>query len=180
VTTYIYLGAIAFGVTLLAASLVLGSKDTDHGGSHGHADDGAPALGWAPITSLRFWVFLLAFGGAAGYALERLDSSAAVAAGGALGVGWASGALAVAIIRSLSRSSASSQIGAKELVGATGLLVLPVGPGKPGKVRVEIKGRAEDYVANTVDETGDLPTGTQVLIVAEGEPGSLLVTKAEV
>jgi hypothetical protein len=66
-----------------------------------------------------------------------------------------------------------------ELVGTNGLLTLPAGPGKPGKVRVEIGGRAEDYVANVVEDTEELPTGTSVLVVAEGERGSLLVAKAE-
>ena len=68
-----------------------------------------------------------------------------------------------------------------ELVGQSGTLTLPVGPGQPGKVRVEIKGRAEDYVANVVeeDEPVVMPTGTPVLVVAEGERGSLLVAKAE-
>lgn len=172
----IYLGAIAFGVTLLAASFVLGGKDTDHGDS-GHADFG---LAWAPIGSLRFWVFFLTFGGGAGFALTKLGSTAVVAGISAGGIGWVSGALAVTIIRMMSKSSASSDIGATDVVGSTGTLVLPVGPGKPGKVRVDIKGRTEDFVANVVEDGGELPTGTSVLIVSEGERGSLLVTKSDV
>lgn len=35
----LYLAAVAFGATLLAASFVLGGKDTDHGDG-GHADMG--------------------------------------------------------------------------------------------------------------------------------------------
>ena len=64
----IYLGAIAFGVTLLVASFALGGKDTDHG-DHG----GDAALAWAPFGSLRFWVFFFAFGGGAGFALTVLE-----------------------------------------------------------------------------------------------------------
>lgn len=174
--THFYLGAVAFGATLLVASLVLGGKDTDHGG-HAH-DGGGLGLGWAPVGSLRFWVFLFAFGGAAGLALGALGSSAAVAAGGALGIGWASGAIAVAAIRSLTRHSVSSQLATADLVGATGTLVLPVGPGRPGKVRIDIQGRTDDYIANLVE--GDaLPAGAPVLIVAEGERGTLLVAKSE-
>jgi membrane protein implicated in regulation of membrane protease activity len=173
---HVYLGAVAFGLTLLLASLVLGGKDTDHAGHDG--DAGELGLGWAPVTSLRFWVFLLTFGGGAGLALTALGSSSAIAAGGALGVGWASGALAVVAIRSLTRHSVSSELRAAELIGQTGTLVLPLGPGRPGKVRVDVKGRTEDYVANLVDD-GELPSGAAVLIVAEGEHGSLLVTRAE-
>ncbi|CAN5809513.1 hypothetical protein BH11MYX3_BH11MYX3_32860 [soil metagenome] len=174
---HVYLGAVAFGVTLLLASIVLGGKDTDHGDAH---DGGGLGLGWAPVTSLRFWVFLFAFGGGAGLALGALGSSPTVAAIGAGAVGWMAGAIAVAVVRSLNKHSVSSDVKGAELIGTSGTLTLPVGPGKPGKVRVEIKGRAEDYIANTVDETeAELPTGTPVLVVAEGERGSLLVAKAE-
>ena len=171
----LYLGAVAFGVTLLVASFLLGGKDTDHGDG-GHADMG---LAWAPFGSLRFWVFLLTFGGGAGFALTKLGSSSVIAGVGAGAIGWLAGALAVTVIRSMSKHSASSEVASAELVGSTGTLILPASPGTPGKVRVEIKGRAEDFVANVVEDGGNLPTGTTVLIVAEGERGSLLVAKHE-
>lgn len=173
---HLYLGAVAFGATLLVASLVLGGKDAHHGGGDGDAGFG---LGVAPLTSLRFWVFLFAFGGGAGLALTALGSSQVVAAIGALAIGWTAGALAVTVIRRLTRDSVSSMAVAADLVGATGTLVLPLAPGLTGKVRVDIRGRTEDYVAHLVDDTGNLPTGAAVLIVAEGERGSLLVAKTE-
>ncbi|HVK87961.1 MAG TPA: hypothetical protein VM513_27765 [Kofleriaceae bacterium] len=173
--TTIYLAAIAFGVTLLLASILLGGKDTDHG----DGPDTDVGLAWAPVMSLRFWVFFLAFGGGAGYALTRLGSSEVVSAVGALGIGWAAGAVAVLVVHKVSKESVSSDVTASELVGVTGTLVLPVGPGKPGKVRVEIKGRSEDFVATLVEDGAELPTGTPVLIVAEGDRGSLLVAKTE-
>jgi len=177
---HVYLGAVAFGVTLLVASFLMGGKDTDHGdGGHAH-DGGDLGFGWVPVGSLRFWVFLFTFGGGAGLALTGLGSSAVVAAAGALGIGWAAGAVAVAVVRSLSKHSVSSELGAAELVGATGTLVLPIGPGKPGKVRVALKGRTEDFVANVVEDGGELPTGSAVLIVAESEGGELLVAKGEI
>lgn len=171
--SHIYLGAVAFGLTLLVASMFF------HGGKDIHHDhDTAAGLGWAPITSVRFWVFFFAFGGGAGYALTSLENPT-IAAVGAVGIGWVSGTMAVAIIRSLSKRSVSSAVDAKQLVGVTGTLLLPVGPGKPGKVRIALGDRAEDYVANVVDDGGDLPSGSSVLIVAEGDLGSLLVTKSE-
>jgi hypothetical protein len=175
--TQIYLGAVAFGLTLLVASLLLGGKDAHGDGHDGHV--GGDVFGVAPVTSLRFWVFMLAFGGGAGLALTWLGSSATIAAIGALGIGWIAGAGAVAIISSLRKNSVSSELGATELVGTNGTLLLPCAPGKPGKVRVNVKGRAEDFVANVVDDGDTLPTGASVLIVAEGDHGSLLVAKAE-
>lgn len=172
----IYLGAMAFGVTLLVASLVLGGKDTDHGG-HAH-DSGTPGLGWAPITSLRFWVFLFAFGGGVGFALDELGSTTTISLIGALAVGWLTGALAVGVIRGLGKRSVSSAVGGADLIGIVGTLVLPAEPGKPGKVRVEVKGRAEDYVAH-VDDGPHLVTGTSVLVLAERDHGALLVARHE-
>jgi hypothetical protein len=173
--SHIYLGAVAFGVTLLVASFVLGGKDT----SHGHHGDASASLGWAPVASLRFWVFLFTFGGAAGLALDALEGGTTIPAIGALGIGWTSGVLAIAVIRSLTKTSTSSGVAAAELIGTTGKLLLPAGPGKPGKVRIEIKGRAEDYVARVVEDGGDLPSGSIVLIVSEDATGSLLVTRHE-
>lgn len=176
----LYLVAIGFGVTLLVASLVLGSKDTDAGGeAHGDPGAGGAMLAWAPFMSLRFWVFFLAFGGGTGYALEQLGRSQTMSMLAALGVGWIAGAVAVAVVSRLSKNSVSSAVAGSELVGTTGTLVLPIGPGQPGKVRVDVKGRAEDFVANGVDENLSLPTGTAVMVVSEGERGTLLVTKAE-
>jgi hypothetical protein len=173
--TTIFLAAAAFGVTLLLASILLGGKDTDSG----DGPDLGIGLAWAPVMSLRFWVFLLAFGGGAGFALTKLGSSSVVATLGALGIGWAAGAIAVMVVHKIGKDSVSSDVDATELVGVTGTLVLPVGPGKPGKVRVEIRGRSEDFVANLVDDGSELPTGAAVLIVSEGERGTLLVAKGE-
>ena len=175
---HLFLGAVAFGVTLLVASFLLGGKDTDHGGG-GHHGDSAPGFGWAPFSSLRFWVFMMSFGGGAGLALDALGSSQLEASIGAVVVGWLSGAIAVTVVRKLTASSESSHVDAKELVGATGVLMLPVGTTKPGKVRVDIKGRQVDFVASLIEEGAELPTGTPVLIVAEGERGTLLVGKTE-
>jgi hypothetical protein len=171
--TTIYLAAVAFGVTLLVASLIMGGKDTD-----GDTDTDV-GLAWAPVGSMRFWVFLLAFGGGAGYALTELGSSPMVSAVGAWVIGWAAGTIAVVVVRKLTKTSVSSGVEPDELIGATGTLLLPVGKDRPGKVRVELKGKAEDFVATIVEDGVELASGAQVLVVAEGEHGSLLVAKAE-
>jgi hypothetical protein len=174
---HFYLAAVLFGVVLLLGSLVLGGKDTAHGGH-----DYDVSVAWAPVASIRFWIFLMTFGGGAGLAIDWLEGTGSditlLSLGGALGIGWLSGVLAVGIIRSLSRGSASSQVDAKELVGVTGKLVLPVAAGKPGKVRLDVRGRVVDYIAHAVDDTGELLTGSSVLIVEPKTDGSVVVAKA--
>ncbi len=173
--SHLYLGGIAFGVTLLVASFLLGGKDAHVG----HHADSAPGFGWAPIGSLRFWVFLCTFGGGAGYALTLLGSSELEAGIGALATGWVAGTLAVGIIRKLTSTSTSSGLVSGDLVGATGTLLLPAAANNPGKVRVEIKGRTEDFVAYLVEDEPALAAGASVLIVAERGAGALLVGKHE-
>jgi hypothetical protein len=170
---HLYLAAVLFGVVLLLGSLVLGGKDTAHGGH-----DFDVSVAWAPIASIRFWIFLMTFGGGAGLAIDYFEDNAWLAAGGAIGVGWLSGVLAVGVIRSLSRGSATSQVDTKELVGVTGKLVLPVATGKPGKVRLDVRGRIVDYIAHAVDDTPELLTGSNVLIVEPKPDGSVVVAKA--
>jgi len=179
---HIFLFAVAAGATLLVAQLVLGGKDTDHGTGGHHAGDGhelGVIGGLFPLASLRFWVFLLAFGGGTGLVLGALGWEEVPTTIAAAAIGWVSGAGAVAIIASISRHSASSEVNARELVGATGTLMLPLAPGQPSKVRLDIKGRTEDFVAHGVDDDLQLATGSSVLVVAEGERGALLVAKAE-
>jgi len=181
-----YLIATAFGGTLLTASMVLGGKDTDHGGGDGHADHGghsgdksvadAAAFAWLPASSLRFWTFFLIFGGGVGTALTLLGSpaSAVMVMIAALVVGWGSGAGAVTAVRMLSAKAGDSSTSPAELVGATGQLLLGAGPGEPGKVRLDVKGRIQDFVAVS-DEA--LPTGERVMVVSSQPDGRLVVTK---
>lgn len=185
-----YLIAVAFGGTLLTASLVMGGKDADAGhgdgdagdGDSGHDGDGhghGGAFDWLPLTSLRFWTFFFTFGGAVGTTLTLLGSPASVliVAAAALVVGAASGIGSVAAVKALAAGSADSSTSPAELVGTTGRLLLGAGPSEPGKVRVEVKGRVQDFIA-TSDEP--LPTGARVLIVSSQADGRLVVTKNEI
>jgi hypothetical protein len=186
-----YLIAVAFGGTLLTASMVIGGKDTDSGDGHDGDGEGTDkslesvgaagagdGFGWLPASSLRFWTFLLTFGGLVGTALTLLGSpaSALVVGATALGVGWASGVGAVKTVKMLSDKSSDSSTSPAELVGETGQLLLGAGPSDPGKVRLDVKGRIQDFVAIS-DEA--LAAGDRVLIVSSQPDGRLVVTKSD-
>lgn len=183
---HVYLAALGFGGTLLVASLVMGGKDTgaDHdasGDSDGDGGDhdagGGAEVMWSVARSLRFWTFLFAFGGGVGALLTALGAAGPTVIAIAAGVvGVAAGVIATAIVRATG-GGASSAVGASELTGATGVVLVPVAPGGVGKVRIEAKGRALDLIAQTDDEAA-LPTGAEVLVVSGSADGRVQVTRA--
>lgn len=178
---HVYLAALGFGGTLLIASLVMGGKDSsadqDAGGHGDHGDGGGGELVWSVARSLRFWTFLLAFGGGVGALLTWLGTgSSPVRAIAAAATGLAAGVVASTVVRATS-GGASSAVGASELAGATGVVVVPIAARGVGKIRVDAKGRAVDLIAETDDEAA-LPTGTEVLVVSGGADGRVQVTRA--
>jgi hypothetical protein len=179
----LYLGALAFGGTLLVASIFLGlgNHDVDHAadGDAGpsHAEGHGDSFGWLPITSVRFWTFFLGFGGLAGTALTYFgDTSRLVVGGVALAVGWLSGLGMVVALKKV-RDGAGSELDPKDLRGETAEVMVPVGPGNHGKVRVDAKGRVFDLIAET-DEQQTFAIGAKVMIVGEGDEGRVQVASA--
>ena len=145
-----YLVSLSFGGTILLVTLLVGG-DGD-GDGHGDGLDGAYA--WFPFASLRFWTSFLAFAGVTGALLTAggvhsplLVGGVAAAVGGATAMGVRAAALR------LGRGTGSI-VGRDDLIGATGHVVLPVGPGRTGKVRLQIKGRTVERIAET--EEGEL------------------------
>ena len=189
-----YLISVAFGGTLLGASLLLGGKVDKpaleaggHGGAHGdghdhvhdhHDVDAADAMAWLPLTSIRFWTFFFAFFGAVGTALVLTGAltSAVITAALAAGVGYASGVGAVTAVRLAGARSANSATSAGDLTGATGTLLLGAGSIEPGKVRVEVKGRSQDLIA-VIDGGEPLATGAKVMIISVSSDGRAVVTR---
>lgn len=168
----LYLGALAFGGTLLAASLALGGdKDVDKD------LDKDVGVDWLPVLSLRFWTFFLAFGGATGAALTWIAELApGVVAGAAFGVGWFSGVGTVWAMRSLRKSSASSDVSARDLRGEIAEVLVDVSKEQIGKVRVAAKGRIADLIAET-DDAATYAAGEKVMILGEGAEGRVQVTR---
>ena len=176
----VYWIGLGLGGTLLAASLALGGKDgdgIDKGGVDKSLDSGGLGAA-APVGSLRFWTFFLAFGGLIGVLLGWLGRPAAPAAVAAIAgaTGWTCGVAAVHLIRSLSRHSADSTTASYELVGSTGQLLLGVGKDAPGKLRLSAKGRSQDFVVETEDDE-PIPAGASAMVVAPAADGRLVVTK---
>lgn len=185
----VYLIALIVGGVLLALTLVLGGA-ADHGAGELDHDAGGAADGdqagaldavfaWLPVTSLRFWTFFAAFFGAVGTVLSAWNlAGPAPAAALAVAAGYLSGLLMNRAMRYLSRSDSDSSLGGGDLVGAGALVLLPVGPGAPGKVRVRLKGRAVDLLAVTDDER-PLAAGQHAMVLSMRDDGHVVVTRGD-
>lgn len=189
----LYLVALIVGASLLLFSLFAGGHhdgdagDADAAGDAGDADadagaahgdgDGA-ALLWLPLASLRFWTFFLAFFGATGTALHFIErdlgrwSAVAIAAG----MGYVCGSAAVAAFRYMRRSQTSSALRVDDYIGETAVVQVAVGRGKTGKVRLEVKGRTLDLLAETEDEE-PFAASERAMVYGVNERGHAIITR---
>jgi membrane protein implicated in regulation of membrane protease activity len=186
----VYLIALIVGGVLLATTLVLGGAvehdadaggDADHGGdaSSDHASALDAALAWLPVTSLRFWTFFAAFFGGVGTVLSAWNLAGPVpAAVVAIAGGWLSGLIMDRSMRYLRRADSDSSLGGKDVVGAGAEVLVPVAAGTSGKVRVRLKGRSVDLLAETEDDQA-LAAGQHVMVLSMRDDGHVLVTRGD-
>lgn len=175
----IYLSALIFGGSLILFSLIFGGEsdkniemdvdaDVDaeldmeaEGGlplaMHGEVDST-----WLPFLSMRFWTFGLSGFGLTGGLLELLGTAFAVHLSLAIllgvGVGWAT----AFAFQKLKTSSVTSITHTETLHSAEAIALLPIEPGKMGKVRVKKGGEIVDLIAQSNES---IQRGETILIV---------------
>jgi len=177
----VYLVALALGGGFLAVQFLLSAHDQP--GLHGFQDLSGGATGGSHGDhtggwfSPRFFTFL-AFGfGLSGSLLHFLAlASPALTLGFAAAAGLGSGFLVSGVFRTLGRREVSSSASLGEAGGHLARVLLPCGPGRPGKIRVTLKGQAVDVIA-TAD--GLLEPGTEVIILDVKEDVARVVRAPE-
>jgi membrane protein implicated in regulation of membrane protease activity len=158
----LYLAALVFGLGLFAVQAFSGAHgDGAHGGSGGHAGDaagtdmeiaGAHGPGdWASIVlSLRFYMFAAIAFGIVGAPVAWLGLASPLATLiAALLTGLLLGFFATQAWRALQRQTLSSGAEAAELVGQLGRVLVACEKGRPGKVRLRVRGQIIDCLATT-------------------------------
>ena len=134
------------------------------------------AQAWLPLTSLRFWTFASTFFGLTGVLLTQRELASPLSATfSAAAVGYAAGTGICFALRRLQREVVTSAVRDDDFIGSSAVVLLPVGPGAPGQVRVQLGGLTVDRVALT-DDAITLPIDSEVLVYGTREDGSLLVT----
>ena len=202
---YAYVFALVLGSILLGASFLLGGDhdgdfdgdadfdadvdadadfdadldadvDADIDGDADHDSHGDLGGIFGVLSSVRFWTFFSAFFGLTGLVLDGLGLAAPVIALAlAIGVGFLTGWTAVTLIRRLSANDTGVAAGVNDYVGKSGEMLLKVGPGRLGKIRIELKGTTVDVLAES-EET--LAKGDHALIVSMHD-NKVVVVKLE-
>jgi membrane protein implicated in regulation of membrane protease activity len=156
--------------------------DADADGDHdvAHGVSGFDALeAWLPIASMRFWTFFLAFFGLTGTVMTAgslLGGIATPIIAGA--VGYVCGASITNSIRRLRKNRVDSTLREADYVGATGKVTLPISKDQTGKVRMAIKGRVIELMAETEDDV-QLGVDQVVMVYAIKDDGIAVVSRTD-
>lgn len=179
----IYLAALAFGAVFIVASLVAGAGsgegDHDAGASgegvagdaaEGNAEDAAGDAahhdeGMLPkVLSLRFWTYSLGAFGMTGTALSMLGTSPALHVPLSLAMGFGVGTVVCWVFRKLQKGSAAAPVDSSSVLGTEGEVVLPLLPGKVGKIRVRLANQDLEFLARSGEDAA-LETRKKVVVV---------------
>ncbi len=168
-----YIASMILGGALLLSSLAFDHGAAGHGSGHG-ADHPGDAHGFSFALSLRFWTYLLAFGGATGlllHTLAHLGEPFALTLAVLFGAG--SGLAAQFVVHKMS-SDKGGTVSQRELVFKLGTMLLPASPGVSSRVRVTANNQSIDMIAITDDAS--LAARDEVVIL-EIKDGVAQVTK---
>jgi membrane protein implicated in regulation of membrane protease activity len=172
----VYWVALVIGGGLLALFL-LHDGDGEPGAGHAAEFD---ALGlWWPVSSLRFWIFFLAFFGLTGVAQGVVATAvpAAVRAVLAVVMGYLVAVAAGAVLRRLGSRELDSSLAQDDCVGERATVILPIERGRTGKIRLLVKGRLVDLRAES-EEQHPFAVGASAMVYAVRADGVALVTAA--
>ena len=179
----VYLTAAIIGVGLVLVTFLLGGDsdsemETELDGElegDGHDGGGFDILGWLPITSLRFWTFFLAGFGLVGIATQFGKLATALAVPISVGAGYVAGIAVSALYRKLHATQTDSSVTPADYVGSDAKVILPVGSGRTGKIRLSVKGMVIELLAESEGES-DFVAGDTVTIYQVNAEGHALVT----
>lgn len=173
---YLYLFALVLGGVLLGASMLLGGHGEGHPdtGSVPHADGSDTAVGvesfLVAFLSMRFWTFFLAFFGLTGVVLDGLGLVSSTIVAGVLSgaMGLFAGVAAVWVMKRVRGDESNSAASSKDYAGKIGRVLVGFGPGREGKIRVEIRGSSIDLLAVPFEDGTFAPKDEIVVIEMDG------------
>lgn len=172
---WFYVAALILG-SVLVVPMVLGGLDSDSDFDFDSDLDADADLGdgsvlgpagdlVSSLLSVRSLAFFAAFFGLTGTALEMLDYSPGVALTTALVLGAIAAALNTVAFTALKRSQNTSHTTRADLEGRPAVVVVPIEPGRRGRIRFELSGQPQYMVANAIESSPLLEPGHPVVVV---------------
>ncbi len=169
---YLYIACLAIGSIFIGISLFGGDSHDHVGDTDAHMDDihGEVDVPWYfgkyfPLLSMRFWVFFLFFFGLAGLGAYLANSSPSVQLIWSIIMGVITGYLANFVFKKIRETETNSLVEQKDFIGAEAEVVLPIHPGKMGKIRCIIKSQMIEQLAVS-DEESAMYIGDKVVIIS--------------
>jgi membrane protein implicated in regulation of membrane protease activity len=174
--TALYLFFAGVGVPLVIWSLVAGGGESELGEADGGGGDSGPLmLRLLPLSSLAL---AAATFGITGLVLGALDVTTGVAALSAAGLAVVAAVLNSAVFAYVRRTESTSDISDASIAGAIGRVVVPVEPGRRGRVVVSLSDRDVALTAQGIGTAETLAIGSAVVVV-EMERGIARVARLE-
>jgi membrane protein implicated in regulation of membrane protease activity len=158
--TALYLFAAAAGVPLVLYFLFSGEDAEDGGG----ADEGIAGVMFR-LFPLSSWALAAAVFGITGLAMGATGVAAGLTAVIAVMVALVAGAANSVVFSFLRRSESTSDVSDDELAGTIARVVLPVAPGRRGRIALTVGGRELYLSADAMPDTGPLERGQSVVVV---------------
>jgi membrane protein implicated in regulation of membrane protease activity len=172
----LYLFAAAAGLPLVLWFLFSGGDEGSDGGGGG--DDGLAGLAFR-LLPLSTIAFILATFGVCGLILDAVGTGPGTTFVGSAGTAAVAGAINSVAFAYLRRSGSTSDVSDRQLAGAIGRVVLPIGGAHRGRVAVDVGGQQLYLSAQAMpDAPAELEVGAPVLVV-EVEGGIARVTRLD-
>jgi membrane protein implicated in regulation of membrane protease activity len=131
----------------------------------------------ADLLSIRSLAFFLSFFGITGLVLGWLDVNGVLTLLAAAALGVFALWLNHILMRFIRTSSVSTELSDRVLEGMPGRVVVPVAPGRRGKISLDVQGQIIYLIARPY-RGGSFDVGTQVVVV-EVDRGAALVASLE-
>ena len=142
---------------------VPGADSIDHDAAHGDSPHDVSTFA-ATLLSTRFWTFALASFGVTGGLLHLVGVADFLGFPVAVFLGAGIGIAVATMFRLADKRNVGSLADVKALRGKEAVVLLPITPSKPGKIRVVHDGGDLDLLAYTRDHL-TIPVGDRVLVV---------------
>lgn len=173
---------VAYLVSLFVGGvLVLMSAFAGHGhdvGDHEVAHGGHDADVWLPFLSIRFWTYgLTAFGLTGVGMVFTAGMSAPAALPWAISGGLAVGFLVSLLARLARKGETNSAAMRDDFNGKVARVIVPIRPGLPGKIRVQVKGDWIELLALPEHGT-EISADEEVIIVGLENDRARVVSKS--